>query len=74
MGRLRVRAFPADAEIRVDGRLIGYGVVLDSAVRAGSRRLRISAPGHLPFDTTIAIVANEVTTLSRITLPAQEEE
>jgi len=74
LGRLRVRAFPADAEIRVDGRLIGYGVVLDSAVRAGTRRLRISAPGHQPFDTTIAIVANEVTTLSRITLQAQEDE
>ena len=74
IGRLRVRAFPADAEIRVDGRLLGHGVVLDSAVRAGARRLRISAPGHQAFDTTVAIVANEVTTLSRITLPPQEEE
>jgi serine/threonine protein kinase len=74
MGRLRVRAFPADAEIRVDGRLLGQGVVLDSAVRAGPRRLRISAPGYRSLDTTITVVADEITSLSRITLPTQEPE
>jgi hypothetical protein len=74
VGRLRVRAFPTDAEIRVDGRLLGQGVVLDSAVRVGSRRLRISAPGYKSFDTTVTVVADEITALSRITLPTQEPE
>jgi serine/threonine protein kinase len=74
VGRLRVRAFPADAEIRVDGRLLGQGVVLDSAVRAGSRRLRVSAPGYKSFDTTVTVVADEITALSRITLPTQDPE
>jgi serine/threonine protein kinase len=74
VGRLRVRAFPADAEIRVDGRVLGQGVVLDSAVRAGPHRLRITAPGHKSFDTTITVVADEITALSRITLPTQEPE
>ena len=72
VGHLRVRAFPADAEIRVDGRLLGQGVVLDSAVRAGARRLRISAPGYKTFDTTVTVVADEITALARITLPAQD--
>ena len=72
VGHLRVRAFPADAEIRVDGRLLGQGVVLDSAVRAGARRLRISARGYKTFDTTVTVVADEITALSRITLPAQD--
>jgi hypothetical protein len=72
VGHLRVRAFPADAEIRVDGRLLGQGVVLDSAVRAGARRLRISAPGYKTFDTTVTVVADEITALSRITLPTQD--
>jgi serine/threonine-protein kinase len=72
MGRLRVRAFPADAEIRVDGQLLGLGVVLDSTVRAGSRRLRVSAPGYKSFDTTVTIVADEITALARITLPTQD--
>jgi serine/threonine protein kinase len=74
VGRLRVRAFPADAEIRVDGRLLGQGVVLDSAVRAGPHRLRITAPGYKSFDTTITLVADEITALSRITLPTQDPE
>ena len=72
MGRLRVRAFPADAEIRVDGRLLGVGVVLDSTVRAGLRRLRVSAPGYKSFDTTVTIVADEITALARIALPTQD--
>jgi len=74
VGRLRVRAFPVDAEIRVDGRLLGQGVVLDSAVRAGSRRVRVSAPGYKSFDTTVTVVADEITALSRITLPTQDPE
>jgi serine/threonine protein kinase len=74
VGRLRVRAFPTDAEIRVDGRLLGQGVVLDSAVRVGSRRLRISAPGYKSFDTTLTVVADEITALSRVTLPTQDPE
>ena len=72
MGRLRVRAFPADAEIRIDGRLLGLGVVLDSTVRAGSRRLRVSAPGYRSFDTTVTIVPDEITALARIALPTQD--
>lgn len=71
-GRLRVRAFPADAEIRVDGQLLGHGVVLDSTVRVGSRRLRVSAPGYKAFDTTVTIVADEITALARIALPTQD--
>jgi serine/threonine protein kinase len=74
VGRLRVRAYPADAEIRVDGRLLGQGVVLDSTVPAGPRRLRISAPGYRSFDTTVTVVADEITSLSRITLPTQDPE
>jgi serine/threonine protein kinase len=72
MGRLRVRAFPADAEIRIDGKLLGRGVVLDSVVRAGSRRLRITAPGYNSFDTTVAVIADEITALARITLSPRD--
>jgi PEGA domain len=47
-------------------------VVLDSAVRAGARRLRISAPGYRTFDTTVTVVADEITALPRVTLPTQD--
>jgi serine/threonine protein kinase len=72
VGRLRVRAFPADAEIRVDGRVLGQGVVFDSVLRAGARRLRVSAPGYQTLDTLVTIIADEITSLARITLPVQE--
>jgi serine/threonine-protein kinase len=72
IGRLRVRAFPADAEIRVDGKLLGRGVLLDSTVLAGSRRLRVTAPGYKSFDTTVVVVADEITALARITLSPQD--
>jgi serine/threonine-protein kinase len=72
VGRLRVRAFPADAEIRVDGRVLGQGVVFDSVLRAGVRRLRVSAPGYRTLDTLVTILADEITSLARITLPVQE--
>jgi hypothetical protein len=67
-----VRAFPADAEIRVDGRVLGQGVVFDSVLRAGVRRLRVSAPGYRTLDTLVTILADEITSLARITLPLQE--
>ena len=72
VGRLRVRVFPADAEIRVDGRVLGQGVVFDSVLRAGARRLRVSAPGYQTLDTLVTILADEITSLARITLPVQE--
>jgi hypothetical protein len=72
VGRLRVRVVPADAEIRVDGRVLGQGVVFDSVLRAGVRRLRVTAPGYQTLDTLVTILADEITSLARITLPVQE--
>lgn len=56
-GKLRVRVLPSDAEILVDGRVLGRGVVLDSLLPAGSRRLRARAPGYQPLDTVITVQA-----------------
>ena len=71
-GKIRVRAYPADAVILIDGRPLGRGVVVDSAVAAGARQLRIVAPGYTPFDTLLTIVPNETTQLPRVTLLALE--
>ncbi len=71
-GLLRARAYPVDADIAVDGLSLGRGIVLDAAIRAGRRRLRVRAPGYADFDTTIVIVAGETTQLRRITLRARE--
>ena len=65
-GKIRVRVLPSDAEIVVDGRLLGRGIVLDSLLASGTRRLRASAPGYQVLDTTITVLAgatNQVGTL-----------
>jgi predicted Ser/Thr protein kinase len=67
-GRLRVRVYPSDAEIQVDGRPLGRGVVLDSIVAAGPRRLRLTAPGYVPLDMEVSIVPGETAQLGTLRL------
>ncbi len=70
MGKLRLRAFPSDAEIYVDGKDIGQGAVVDASLRAGVRALRVTAPGYVALDTTFVVTAGETTQLTRIRLKA----
>jgi hypothetical protein len=67
-GKVRIRAFPPEATIAIDGRELGTGVVLDSVIAAGRRRLRVSSPGYIALDTTIVVVAGETVQLTRLTL------
>lgn len=71
-GRIRLRTDPPDAEILIDGRNVGRGVLVDHEVAAGSHRLRITANGYLPFDTTITVQAGETTPLGRRALTSQQ--
>ena len=67
-GKIRLRADPPDAEIFIDDRSVGRGVLVDYELPAGDRRLRISASGFSPFDTLITVRAGETTSLGRRTL------
>jgi len=71
-GLVRIRAYPVDATISLDGRDLGRGVVLDAVVPAGRRRLRVHAAGYVDFDSTVTIVADETTQLPRIDLRPRE--
>lgn len=64
-GKIRVRADPPDAEILIDGKPAGRGVLVDYDLPIGSRRVRISAQGYASFDTTIVVRAGETTALGR---------
>ena len=72
-GLVRIRAYPADAQILIDDQVTGVGVVLDVSVPTGARRLRVKAPGYRTFDTTFTVLAGELTQLPRITLAATDE-
>jgi hypothetical protein len=69
-GKLRLRVVPSDATILVDGRELGRGVVVDSELPAGERKLEVSAAGYRTFDTTFTIQAGVTTYLPSVILKA----
>lgn len=71
-GLVRIRVFPVDAEIVVDGRSLGRGVVIDEELSAGQHKLRVRSPGYVDFDSALVVVANQTTQIRRIELRARE--
>ena len=71
-GKIRLRVYPPAAQIYVDDRLLGSGVVIDSLLPAGSRRLRIQAQGFDPHEATFEITGGQTTSLGSITLKPRD--
>jgi hypothetical protein len=71
-GKVRLRVFPANAQIFVDDHLLGTGVVMDSVLAVGTRRLRVSAQGFVAVETTFEITSGQTTSLSAIKLKPVE--
>ena len=67
-GTLRVASRPADARILVDGAALGQGAVIDRRISAGRHRIRISAAGYTPFDTSLMVRVGDAINLGRVTL------
>jgi predicted Ser/Thr protein kinase len=67
-GKLRVRFQPADAAIYIDGRFLGTGAVIDSALPAGVRRMHVVAAGYRSYDTVVTLVPDSTTVLGTVTL------
>jgi serine/threonine-protein kinase len=71
-GLLRVRTVPPSALILVDGRRVGEpGSAFDVEVPAGRRRIRITAPGYVAFDTTITVENGGTRNLGQIILRSE---
>jgi len=71
IGYLRVRTQPTTALIEVDGDSVGVGVLFNVVVPAGARRIRASARGYAPFDTTVVVGPDDTVNLGIITLRTQ---
>ena len=71
-GKMRLRVYPPVAQIYVDDRLLGKGVVMDSLLAPGSRRLRIEAQGFDPHESTFEITGGQTTSLGSITLKPRD--
>jgi hypothetical protein len=70
-GMLRVSVSPPNAQIAVDGRVLGTGALFDEELRAGTHRLRISAPGYVTRELTFTITPAGTNNLGRINLEPQ---
>ncbi len=71
-GKVRLRVYPPAAQIYVDDRLLGSGVVMDSILPIGSRRLRVQAQGFDSHETTFEISGGQTTSLGSITLKPRD--
>jgi hypothetical protein len=67
-GKLRVRFVPGDAEIYVDGHLLGTGAIIDSLLPAGARKLHVVDAGYRSYDTLVTVVPDSTTVLGTVTL------
>lgn len=67
-GTLRVLANPANAEILIDGRVVGVGSAFDVALPAGPRRIRLRATGYESFDTSLSVAPGALVNLGRLVL------
>lgn len=72
-GRLRISVIPGEAEILVDGRRVGQGVLFDYRLTAGRRRIRATAPGYLPWDTLLTVAQDSLHNFGRVTLRPRED-
>ena len=71
-GTVRLRATPPTALIFIDGRQVGEGVLLDYGVRAGTRYLRVTAPGYRTVERAIVVKPGASLWLGQITLQPRQ--
>ncbi len=67
-GLLRITTSPPDANILLNGRVIGQGGMSDHPIPAGRVRFSVTAPGHVRWDTTVTVQAGGTVNLRRVTL------
>lgn len=71
-GKLRMLTTPTDAEIVIDGRVVGVGSAFDLPLVQGARHLEVRAQGYKAYDTVLVITQGGTVSLGRITLAAPE--
>lgn len=67
-GMIRLRVYPVDAEIAVDGTALGRGVLVDAPLSVGSHRLRVSAAGYQSHDTVFTVHEGATTQIPPVEL------
>lgn len=71
-GTVRLRTVPPTAQIFIDGQPAGEGILFDFVVKAGQRRLRITAPGFRTYERVILVRPGGSVWLRQIELEPRE--
>jgi hypothetical protein len=58
-GALRISSFPSEAQVFVDGALVGRTPMLMSGVNPGVREIRIESPGYQTWTSSVTVTAGE---------------
>lgn len=67
-GKLRLRTDPPDANIYVDGKLVGQGVILDYVTPTGERRIEVEANGYQRYVHSVSVARDGTVNLGLVTL------
>jgi serine/threonine-protein kinase len=67
-GKLRLRTDPPDANIYVDGKLVGQGVILDYVAAAGERRIEVEANGYQRYVQSVPVTGDGTVNLGLVKL------
>ena len=67
-GKLRLRTDPPDANIYVDGKLVGQGVILDYVTPTGDRRIEVEANGYQRYVQRVSVARDGTVNLGLVTL------
>jgi len=73
-GSLYINALPSDAEVRLDGVLIGHANDLQASLveaRAGVRTLTFQAPGYEPASVLVRVIRDWTTRVRLTLIPAR---
>ena len=67
-GKIRLKTDPPDANIYVDGKLAGQGVILDYVTPAGERRIEVEANGYQRYVHNVSVARDGSVNLGLVTL------
>lgn len=73
LGTLSVESTPANARVSLNGERVGLTPLVLIDLRAGSRALRVDAPGYASWSAAIRVVANTTTKVNAVLSPKDGE-
>ncbi len=69
MATLNIASEPPDADVTIDGGIVGRTPILDMRLRPGTMRIDIYRPGYQPYSTTVRVDAGKKANVDAVLRP-----